>query len=76
MYSDLPPKVFGCTVFVHLPNNTQSKLDPWAEKCIFIGSAPNKKRYKCYNPQTRRVYVGMDVSFLETKPSFHKKFSA
>ena len=56
MYSNLPLKVFGCIVFVHLPNHTRSKLDPRAEKCVFIGYASNKKKYKCYNPQTRKMY--------------------
>lgn len=66
LHSDLPLKVFGCTVFVRIPNNTRSKLDPRAEKCVFIGYASNKKGYKCYNPQTRKMYVSMDVSFFET----------
>ena len=63
MYSNLPLKVFGCSVFVHLPNHNWSKLDPRAEKCVFIGYASNKKGYKCYNPQTKKMYVSMDVSF-------------
>ena len=71
MYSDLHLKVFGCTVFVRIPNNT-SKFDPRVEKCVFIGNASNKKEYKCYNPQTRKIYVSMDVSFFENKSYFHK----
>ena len=57
-YSDLPLKVFGCILFVHLPNHNRSKLDQKvfgcivlaAEKCVFIGYASNQKGYKCYNP--------------------------
>ena len=29
---DLPLKVFGCTMYVHLPSKLRSKLDPSAEK--------------------------------------------
>ena len=65
MYSDLPLKFFGCIVFIHLPNHNRSKLDPRVEKCVFIGYASNKKGYKCYNPQTRKMYVSMDVPFIE-----------
>ena len=72
MYSNLPLKVFGCSVFVHLPNHNWSKLDPRAEKCVFIGYASNKKGYKCYNPQTRKMYESMDVSFIEDKSFFNK----
>ena len=58
IYSNLPLKVFGCIVFVHLPNHNRSKLDQKvfvcivlaAEKCVFIGYASNQKGYKCYNP--------------------------
>ena len=72
--SDLPSKLFGCTVFVHKPSQFRSKLDPRVEKCVFIGYAPNKRGYKCYNPQTKKIQVTMDVSFLET-PSFFTKNS-
>ena len=73
IYSDLPLKVFGCIAFVHIPNHTRSKLDPRAEKCVFIGYASNKKGYKCYNPpKIFFFYVSMDVSSFENKSYFHK----
>ena len=34
--SNLPLKVFGCTMFVHIPNIYWSKLDARAKKCVFI----------------------------------------
>ena len=30
-------KIFGCITYVHVPNELRHKLDPKAEKCIFIG---------------------------------------
>jgi hypothetical protein len=30
-------KVFGCIAYVHVPDEKRSKLDPKADKCIFIG---------------------------------------
>ncbi|KAJ0075644.1 hypothetical protein Patl1_35052 [Pistacia atlantica] len=62
---DLPLKVFGCTTFNHIPNSLTSKLDPRAEKCIFLGYAPNKKGYKCFNPRTKKLHIVMDVVFIE-----------
>ena len=53
IHSNLPLKVFGCIVFVHIPNHPWSKLDPRAKKCIFFGYAPNKKGYKCFNPKNK-----------------------
>ena len=78
MYSDLPLKFFGCIVFVHLPNHNRSKLDQKvfgcivlaAEKCVFIGYASNKNGYKCYNPQTKKMYENKDVSLIEDKYFF------
>ena len=71
---DLPLKVFGCTVYVHLPSRLQSKLDPRAEKCVFVGYAPNKKGYKCYNPRSKKIFVSMDVSFVESQPYFQQNY--
>lgn len=43
MHSNLPLKIFGCTAFVHVHHASQSKLDPRAETCIFVGYAPNQR---------------------------------
>lgn len=59
----LQPRVFGCTVYVHLHKNQRSKLDPCAKKCVFLGFSPQQKGYRCYHPPTRRIYVTMDVTF-------------
>ncbi|CAH9073666.1 unnamed protein product [Cuscuta europaea] len=63
----LQPKVFGCTVYVHVPKTHRDKLDPCAEKCVFVGYGVNKKGYRCYDPQTRRMFTSMNCDFLETK---------
>ena len=62
----LPPRIFGCTVFVHVPKADRSKLDPCALKCVFVGYALHQKGYRCYNPSTRRIHVTMDCTFLES----------
>ena len=40
---ELPLKIFGCTAYVHVPKRLRSKLDPRAEKCVYVGYTPNKK---------------------------------
>ena len=52
LISDLPLKVFGCVVFVHVHNHSCSKLDPQALKCVFLGYSPTQKGYKCFDPKT------------------------
>jgi hypothetical protein len=44
--------VFGWIAYVHVPNEKISKLDPKAEKCIFIRYSLKHKGYKCFNPST------------------------
>lgn len=70
LHSNLPLKVFGCTVFVHITDVGRSKLAPKAEKCVFIGYATNQKGYKVFNPKTKKIQVSMDVVFLEQQPFF------
>ena len=41
-------------MFVHMPSRLQSKLDPKAEKCVFINYSPSKKGYEFYNPQIKK----------------------
>lgn len=62
---NLPPKVFGCVVYVHVHPHQRSKLDPCAIKCVFVGYASHQKGYRCYHPPTRKMYVTMDVTFHE-----------
>jgi hypothetical protein len=58
-------RMFGCIVYVHVPNEKRSKLDPKAENCIFIGYSLEQKGYKCFNPSTQKLQVNKDVVFDE-----------
>jgi len=70
MLTSLQSRVFGCPAFVHVHSPYRGKLDPRAIKSVFIGYAPNKKGYKCYHPQSRKVYISKDVTFHETESFF------
>ena len=67
----LNPRIFGCVAFVHLHKNQRSKLDPCALRCVFLGYATHQKGYRCYHPPTRRTYVTLDVTFLESDMFFY-----
>lgn len=66
----IPPRVFGCVVFVHLHKHQRTKLDPCAVRCVFLGYATNTKGYRCYDPTTKRYYTTMDATFLESEYYF------
>ncbi|GJS76616.1 retrovirus-related pol polyprotein from transposon TNT 1-94 [Tanacetum coccineum] len=71
----LEPKVFGCTVFAHIPKSYRDKLDPCAEKCVFVGYGVNQKGYRCYNPKTRHMITTINCDFLETKYFYSSQHS-
>jgi hypothetical protein len=58
-------RVFGCIAYVHVPDEKRSKLDPKAEKCIFIGYSLEQKRYRCFNLSTWKLQMSRDVVFDE-----------
>jgi len=58
-------KVFGYIAYVHVLDEKISKLNPKAEKCIFIGYSLEQKGYRCFNPSTWKLQVSRDVVFDE-----------
>ena len=46
-------KVFGCTAFVHVPDQKRNNLQKNSEKCIFVGYPENSKGYKFFNPENK-----------------------
>ncbi len=57
--------VFGCIAYVRVHDDKRSKLDPKAEKCIFIKYSLEQKGYRCFNPSTRKLQLSRDVVFDE-----------
>ncbi|KAL5798657.1 hypothetical protein ACOSQ2_003477 [Xanthoceras sorbifolium] len=70
LISTIPLRVFGCTVFVHVQPHYRGKLDPRAVRCLFLGYSPTQKGYRCYNPNTRKIHISLDVTFVEDQPFF------
>ena len=51
-YSQL--RVFGCTAYAHVDNG---KLEPRDVKCLFLGYGSGVKRYKLWNPETKKDFL-------------------
>ncbi|RVW91819.1 Retrovirus-related Pol polyprotein from transposon TNT 1-94 [Vitis vinifera] len=66
----LPPRVFGCTCFVHILTPRQDKLSARATKCIFLGHSKLQKGYHCYSSETHRYFLSANVTFFEDSPFF------
>jgi hypothetical protein len=75
-FPNLEPRVFVYTVYVHIPKNLRTKLDPYAKRCVFVGYFEFQKGYRCYDPQTQKLHVTLDASFRETEPYYSGSFSS
>ena len=43
-------RIFGCPVYIHVPKEKRSKLEPLGRKGIFIGYSESSKAYRVYIP--------------------------
>ncbi|GAA0169340.1 transmembrane signal receptor [Lithospermum erythrorhizon] len=57
-------KVFGCLCFTHVPQVKSGKLDKKAESSVFIGYSSTSKAYRVFQPDTRKILISRDVSFM------------
>jgi hypothetical protein len=58
-------RIFGCSVYVHVPKDKRSKLDPSGKKGIFIGYSETLKAYRVYIPSHWHIETSRDVTFDE-----------
>jgi hypothetical protein len=56
-------KIFGCLVFVHIPKEKRTKLDPSRKKGIFVGYHEVSKAFKIYIPCYHHIEINIDVTF-------------
>jgi hypothetical protein len=60
-------RIFGCPVFVHVPKEKRTKLDPSGKNGIFVGYNDTSKSYMIYIPGHRKVEIRRDVTFDESE---------
>ena len=58
-------KIFGCLVYVHIPNEKRTKLDPSRKKGIFVGYCEVSKAFRIYIPGFHHMEISRDVTFDE-----------
>ena len=56
---------FGCPVYVHIPKEKRTKLDPSGKKGIFVGYSESSKAYRIYFPGYKKIDISRDVTFDE-----------
>jgi transposase InsO family protein len=68
-------KIFGCPVYLHVPKEKRSKLEPSGRKGTFVRYSESSKSYRIYIPSQRQIEVSRDVTF-EEEVSFQKSIEA
>jgi hypothetical protein len=68
-------KIFGFPVYLHVPKEKRSKLEPLGRKGAFVGYNESSKAYQIYIPGQRQIEVTRDVTF-EEEVAFHKSREA
>jgi hypothetical protein len=58
-------RIFGCPVYIHVPKEKRTKLDPSGRKGTFVGYSESSKAYQIYIPGQRQIEVSRDVTFEE-----------
>ena len=60
-------RIFGCMTYSHVPEEKRTKLEPTAEKGIFVGYSETSKAYRIYISALRKTVLRRDVRFEEEK---------
>lgn len=60
-------RAFGCLAFAHVPATGRGKLDLRARKCVFLGYEPDRKAYRLWDIDARKIIVSRDVDFWEDR---------
>lgn len=58
-------RIFGCPVYIHVPKDKRTKLEPSGKKGIFVGYSETSKAYRVYIPGQSQIEVSRDVTFDE-----------
>jgi len=56
-------RIFECPVYIHVPKDKRSKMEPSEKKGIFVGYNETSKAYRIYVPGDRHIELSKDVSF-------------
>ena len=62
-------------MYLHVPKEKRSKLEPSGKKGTFVGYRESSKSYGIYIPSQRQIEVSIDVNF-EEEVAFHKSREA
>ena len=60
-------------MYIHIPKEKRTKLDPSGRKGIFIGYNETSKAYRIYFPGFKKIDISRDVTFDEDLTYFNSR---
>ena len=66
-------RIFGCLVYIHIPKENKTNLDPYGRKGTFIGYNDTSKAYRIYFLGFKNINISRDVKFDEDSTYFRSK---
>ena len=57
--------IFGCTIYIHIPKEKRTKLDPSGKKGLFVGYSEQSEAYRIYILGYHQIELSRDVKFDE-----------
>jgi hypothetical protein len=58
-------QIFGCITYSYVPSEKRTKMEPMAERGIFVGYRETSKAFRIYLPSLRKTILRRDVRFGE-----------
>ena len=65
-------RVFGATCYPLLKPYNSNKLQPKTAPCVFLGYALGYKGFICYNPESKKTIISINVIFDDNNFYYQK----
>ena len=66
-------RIFGFPVYIHIPKEKSTKLDPSRGKGILVGYSDTSMAYRIYFPGLKKIDISRDVTFDEDLAYFRTR---
>jgi hypothetical protein len=66
-------RIFGCPVYIHVPKEKRTKLDPSGRKGTFVGYSESSKAYQIYISGQRQIEVSKMFPLRRKLPSENRE---
>ena len=66
-------RIFGFSVYIHVPKDKRTKLDLSGRKGVFVGYNDTPNAYQIYFPRFKNIDISRDVTFDEDSTYFRSR---